>query len=327
MVFLATLIRMYTLQTSNMNYSTLVAYPSNGIFPYAKLGRVVGEWIKMRLDIFRLSLKRKGQKDAFERVTTQGKEFTREEWLRDIFSAQFSFSHKGNKIFFVPEKPDQTGLPDRIITGWLARDKVQNERTPPWEGLAPTEHDAWQASLFMIDPSHHEDGQKLAFEARTDVGGTAPILTSLAGYLNELGPQEPYSISVFPIIRERSFEKFVSEYPNKIKRISYDVAVPNMWTDPNDFTDELKKLRDKGNIGNVKATLESDGAINTDESQLDEIASHVEKGGGKITAKTIDGETYKSDDHAVSEDIETKDTEPESKSFWQRIGDAIDRIF
>lgn len=282
----------------------------------------------MRLFLFRLSLKMRKQQDAFERRKDDGSEFSREEWLRDIFSRQFTFTHHSNDFFFVPESSDQTGLPDYLITGWVARDKEVKERTAPWEGLSPTKHDSWQASLLLIDPRDHDDGQKVAFESRSaDVGKPAPVLASLVDSLSQRGPEEPYSINAFPIIQERSFSRFAAQHVGQIKFITYDVAVPNMFGSPDDFSKEMENLRDAANVARIRAKLESDGAINTDASQLDEIATHVEKGGGKITAQTNNGIKYQSDDHAASEEIDTEGAEAVTPSFWERVKQSLDRIF
>lgn len=281
----------------------------------------------MRLIMFRLSLKPKRQRDVFERKREDGSEFDRKDWLIDKFSRQFSFTHHGNEFFFVPQNAREVGFPDDLIIGWLARDRQQTERTPPWEGLTPTEHQSWQASLLLLDPSEHADGQKLALEQRSDVGGPQPVLASLVESLNDQGPEEPFSVAVFPIIEARSFVRFANLHVGKIKVIEYDVAVPNMFNSPDDFSSELKKLRDNGNVARVKTKLESDGAIDTSASQLDEIAAHVEKGGGKIIAKTTDGERYNSDDHSVSEEIDTSGTDPETPPFWDLVRKALDRIF
>lgn len=277
--------------------------------------------------MFRLSLKGRQQSDAFERKKEDSTEFSREEWLRDVFSQQFSFTHRSNDVFFVPEKSAEIGFPDNLIVGWVARDRPIKGRTPPWEGFSSTERDIWQAALLLIDPTDHEDGQKVAFESRPEVGRPDPILASLAASLSDRGPDEPFSVSVFPIIQARSFARFAAEHQGAIRLITYDVAVPNMFDSPDDFSEEMRRLRDKGNVARVKTRLESDGAINTEGSQLDEIADHVEKGGGKITAKTKDGEYYRSDDHKVSEEIDISGTEPEAPGFWERIKQSLDRIF
>lgn len=281
----------------------------------------------MKLFLFRLSLKARKQKDVFERKKLNGSEFTREEWLRDVFSIQFSFDHRGNEFFFVPERPEQTGLPSALIAGWVARDKEQSERTPPWEGLAPMARRSWQASLLLLDPTEHEDGQKIAFEGRTDVGGAGSVMASLVASLARRESVEPFTPTVFPIIEERSFAKFAESHRGEIKSITYDVAVPNMFGSPDDFSKEMQALRDNGNVARVKTKLESDDAINTTSSHLDEIATHVERGGGTITARTKNGKRYNSNEHSVSEEIDTNDVEPESKSFWERVKQAVDRIF
>jgi hypothetical protein len=282
----------------------------------------------MKLFLFRLSLKAKAQSDAFERKNTDGKGYSREEWLKDIFSKQFAFTHRSKEFFFVPEKPEKTGIRAGLIVGWVARQKEVNERTAPSDGLSPTTHDSWQASLLLIDPTDHQDGQKVAFESRpTDVGQSEPVIASLIGSLNQNSAQEPFSISIFSIIQERSFINFALLHPGKIKSITYDVAVPNMFNGTDDFSNEIRSLRDSANVARIKTRLESDGAINTQGSQLDEIANHVESGGGTISAQTTDGFKYNSNDYAVSEEVETDGAEPQTEAFWLKILAVLDRIF
>lgn len=272
----------------------------------------------LRLFFYRFSLKEKRQRDAFEVRQQDGSVFSREEWLRDFFSRQFTFTHRSNEFFFVPERPEVSGVSPDLVAGWVARDRDQEERTPPWEGLAPTKHQSWRAALLLLDPREHSDGQKLALEYRADVGGTDPIMASLAQHMSA-APEYPFSVAAYPIIEAQSFARFASEHKGAIKSITYDVAVPNMFSSPDDFSAELASLRDTGNVARVLTRLESDGAINTDASQLDEIAEHVERGGGKITAKTRTGKIYRSDDHKVSEIIETSDDEPESQGLSRSL--------
>lgn len=281
----------------------------------------------MKLYLYRFSLKHRPQKDAFERKKENGDDYSREEWIREIFSRDFTFIHHGNIFFFVPESSENTGIDENIIVGWIARDRPVAERTAPWEGLSPTEHQSWRASLIMIDPTHHDDGQKVAFEYRGEVGQPNPVISSLARHVSELGVQEPYSLTAYPIIEDRSFARFAEAHKGEISTIFYDVAMPNMFGGPDDFSEEMRYLRDSANVSRVRTQLKGDGVLNTESTQINEIASHVEKGGGRIKARTIKGTRYNSDDHAVSADVDVDGERPESPSYWARIKGAIDRIF
>jgi hypothetical protein len=281
----------------------------------------------MKLYLYRLSLKTSQQLNVFEPRKINGERYNREEWLRFIFSKTFTFQHQGNSFFFVPELPIATSIDEEVIVGWVARDRSIVERTAPWDGLALTERQSWQASLLMIDPRHHLDGQKVAFEANNYIGKPDSVIASLFKSDWGLEADGPFSINAYPIIQERSFSVFAETHHGKINQITYDVAVPNMFGSPDDFSKELGVLRDEANVSRVTTRLHSDGVINTDTSQLDEIASHVERGGGKITARTRDGQKYNSAQNAVSEDVDVDGVEPKSKTYWERIKGALDRIF
>lgn len=281
----------------------------------------------MRFFLFRFSLKPYRQAELFQRQQGDGLAHTRETWLRERLASQLPFVHRQNELYFVPEASDvRADIPKEIIVGWIARTRAVNERTPPWDGLSLTEHQSWQAALIMIDPRHHEDGQKVAMESRSDIGSPGSILLSLSRALSP-GPDEPFSVTVFPIIEERSFERFAAEHPDSIKTITYEASVPNMFGGADDFSNEMRSLRDEANVSKVKTRLESDGTINIESSRLTEIASHVEKGGGKIKATTTDGLTYNSDEHAAHADVDVSGAEPEDSTFWSKIRAALDRIF
>lgn len=277
----------------------------------------------MRLFHFRVSLKEQ-RVSLFRRTREDGNDFTREEWLRERFATQFEFSHRQTTFFFVPES-SQIGLPDELIVGWIARKREINERTPPWEGLEVAEHHSWQAALMVLDPSHHEDGQKIAMESRSEVGAAEAILASLA---NSLGADvdEPYSVTIYPIIEERSFARFAEEHRNTIRQITYEAAVPNMFGGADDFSNEMRVLRETANVSKVKTRLESDEVIDIDNSKLKEIAKYVERGGGKISARTTDGARYNSNEHAAFTEVPDTD-EPTQASFWENIKQAVEKIF
>lgn len=206
-----------------------------------------------------------------------------------------------------------------------------SERTPPWEGLEPTRHIFWKAALLMIDPSHHDDGQKIAFQQHPEVGKPGPILDALAKRISEPADSfwGPYSVSIYPIIQEKSFSNFAQQHRGKIKEITYEASVPNMFGSPDDFSDEMRVLRDEANVSRVKTKLMSDETLNTEASHLGEVANHVEKGGGEIQAKTLSGETYRSSEHSVSVELQepTSEGKEEEATFWARVVKALDRIF
>ncbi|RCK51909.1 hypothetical protein [Thalassospira xiamenensis] len=285
----------------------------------------------MKLYLHRMNLKKRTQIDIEEFLLHEKSVINRELWLRDVFSKQFEFAYRGSSIFFVPEPSETTTIDPKYIVGWLARDRTMSERSAPWEGLEPKRHLFWKAALILIDPTHHEDGQKIAFQYQQEVGKPEPILDALAKYLSNPLEQSwgPYSVSIYPIIHEKSFFIFAEQHRGKIKEITYEISVPNMFNSPDDFSNEMRDLRDRANVSKVRAKLMSDETINTDASQLSEVAEHVEKGGGEIQAKTISGEHYRSSEHAVS--VEVQEPNPESdedtQGFWNRIGRALSRIF
>ena len=160
----------------------------------------------MDLYLFRLSLKERQQLTLFDNVAESNQ--SREDWIREFCSVRREFLHAKNAFTFVPEKASPH-FPLKLIAGWIARSRVLQEWTPPDEGLSPTHHESWRVAFILIDPTEHQDGQKIALENHADIGGAYPIIKSLVRSMSGLGP---YSAEVFPIIQEASFWRFAEKH-------------------------------------------------------------------------------------------------------------------
>ena len=111
----------------------------------------------MQFQLLRLVLLRRAQPDMFEERGPDGTEITREKWLRRIFTGNIEYQHRGSECHFVPAE-DFDEAP--FIVGRMGRKRKIDENEPPSSGLKETSRDTWKAAIVLIDPRHHDDGQK-----------------------------------------------------------------------------------------------------------------------------------------------------------------------
>ena len=272
----------------------------------------------MDLYFFRLSLK--AQTDLFTYLNDLP---CREKWIRDFFGERREFTHNGNAFVFVPEIPSPV-LPSKLVVGWIARARVVQELTSPDQGLNPIRHESWRAALILIDPTEHQDGQKVALEQHPDVGRPSAILKSLVRAMTIL---DGYSVEVFPIIQEASFWRFAEKHSYKIKSLTFDVAVPNMFDGPDDFADELRKLRDRNNAHTVRTTLVSDSSLNAKAKNIASIIDYTEKGMGAVRAKAVDGSPYNSRDYMKHVKVDADRGMDAGDGFWSKLAAFLDKVF
>lgn len=256
------------------------------------------------------------------------KPLTREEWLRSILSEQFDFKHRTQEFSFVPvPEEERANVPAQYILGWIAKQAVAQERAAPEEGLAPTEHRFWRAAFIMLDPTSHEDGQKLVVEDGSGVGRASSIANSLVAAINGKDGA-PFEGVVHPILEPGSFWRFVDQKNNRIKSISFTLAAPNMFGGKDDLQEELRQLREQENVSQVKATLTSDTTLNARTQRMKEVVDYTEKGAGKLTARAEDGTPYSSEAHVAKRSL---NVEPHSRGrvaeFIRQIGTLLDRLF
>lgn len=278
----------------------------------------------MELHYFRLSLKARSDVDLFEPRSSAGATLTREEWLRHVFAREHHFKHWNNDFVYVPETRLITDEHD-LMLGWIARATTRIELTSPAEGLVPTEHTSWQASLVMVDPTVHADGQRAVMQFDVDVGQPSAVMRSLIRHVSQ-ADVVPFDMQVYPILETGTFWAFMKDHP-QIRSITFDVAVPNMFNGADDFEKELRELRDKENASNVKTTIESDTVLKLDTKRIAEIVDYTEKGAGDLSARTADGKVYNSGEHTLRIKIEIVGAPASKQSIIQQIIAFLGRIF
>jgi hypothetical protein len=277
----------------------------------------------MDLYLFRLTLKEK-EPDLFSVLNNAA--LSREEWLRNVFQREHRFRHYQTNFIYEPELSGAAPSGASLLFGWFGREKRTTERTPPDEGFQPTEHLAWQAVFVAVDPTHHDDGQKIAIENNYDIGRPRAILNSFIREING-DLNSPFYIAAFPIIEKGTFWDFASHHQNEIVSLSFDVAVPNMFDGVSDFERELRALRDNENVSEVDTKLKSDGLLKHNSERISSIINYVERGGGELEAVAFDGAEYKSSDHEAHVSIDTEHHSSNIAQFWRDLRNLIDRVF
>lgn len=238
-------------------------------------------------ELFHLSLIERDQGDLFVN------QMTREAWLKHTLDSAFIFSHREKDFHWVPV---DTG--SHLIAGNVARTHKRVHHTPPEDGAIEVVSDEWQGSLVILDPSHHQDGQKLSFERDQTVGRPRAVLQSLLTAVN-MRTDAPYAIEPKPIFNKASFWSWSAAHENKVRRIAFEFVVPNMWGSASDLDEELKALGAIG-VQKAKTAFESPDGIDTTAKPIKEAIEYAAKGAGSVTAKAQNGDTYASTDDAAT---------------------------
>ena len=219
----------------------------------------------------------------FEQKSTTGVSLTRDEWLRLVFGSEIVFIHRGHEFHFVPEgvNPDPS-----YIVGKIGRKIVLRENAPPNANFIPIESEHWRASRMILDPSAHEDGQKLAFEIIGAIGAPLPIVKSLANHLNE-SREHPYIVEANAIIDPQSFWDFEKQNRGQITSITFELIAPNMWGSVDELHKELISVRDTEKAREMIVTLKNEDGLKLDsDSRIEQTLNYAMKGGGSVKART-----------------------------------------
>ena len=126
-------------------------------------------------------------------------------------------------------------------------------------------------------------------------------------------PQEPYELSVAPIIDANTFWNFVNANPNAVTNVRFDLIPPNMFDGPENMDKEMKELRDAEKARKIKLELENPDSLNLDTPRIHGIVDYAAQGGGDIRARAKGSKTYNSKQKIKTHRIEDAD-DPQSRN-------------
>lgn len=243
-------------------------------------------------ELFHLSLIERDQGDFFL------PRFSRAEWITRVLAEPFTFEHRNKSFHWVPKEASEG-----LVAGTVARVHRRVHHTPPEEGAVEVASDEWQGSLVLIDPTEHDDGQKVSFERDQTVGRPRAVLQSLLAALNATA-NAPYAVEPKPIFDQRSFWAWSSAHENRVRRITFDFVVPNMWHSASNLDEELRALKGIG-VQRAKVTYEGPDEIEATSEIIKDGVDYASKGGGTVTAKATNGDKFTSTEQTKTVSLPT----------------------
>lgn len=176
--------------------------------------------------------------------------------------------------------------------GLIQKTKIHELHEPPEKGGREISKEEWQGAYVIVDPTHHDEGQRIAVENDV-VGRPSALIKSLSRYIN-LHDEAPYQIEIEPLWDASRFWAFASIHGNIMKKIEFDFVVPNMWDTEGDLDADL---RDTGNITGaerVSVGFRSEHGVSTDNQKVREGVEYAERGAGTLAARAMDGSRFRS---------------------------------
>lgn len=242
-------------------------------------------------ELFRLSLLEKDpHNDLLAKELWQ---LSRKEWLEKVFSEEVSLNSYGSEFHYVPA-PEHSDK--KVLLGRVGRHVSRAENKPPEEGLEEFIHDTWLASLIVLDPTHHEDGQKLAIQSNSHVGAPSSLMKNMIGAINEKYAYGPYHIEIGQIFETQSFWSYVGENKGNVTSVTFDLVAPNMFGGSDDWDNDIRALRDDEKIQKMQLSLKSDDGLELETERIRQAVNYAEKTSGKIRASAKDKPSYNSTD-------------------------------
>ncbi len=216
------------------------------------------------------------------------------------------FEHYNNTFHYVP---DSSAVGLSVLLGRLGRPFESDENLAPDQQLQATVHYGWKAAVVVVDPTAHDDGQKVMMNHDTLVGNPLPLLSALVGQINSSQTLGPYSISVDPIFEASSFFAFAKENEGDITSLTFDLTVPNMFGGSDGLSTWLRDTNRQENAESVTLKLKNREGLKADTPDVREAVDYATKGGGRVKATTRRGKQFDSKDRAKTTKLAGDDTD------------------
>jgi len=266
---------------------------------------------KRKFTIFHLSLKPIKQRDI-ETV-----DISREKWIRQCLSNNFVFYHRNSPFTWVAKND----LGNHIF-GVIQRERLHESHLPPAQGGGEIINHEWIGAYVIIDPTHHDLGQRVAFENDT-IGDPDGILQSLIKYLNSK-PETPYIMNSAPIFNPKEFWMYATKNDHRLRTINFRFIAPNMWGTRNALEEDLAETKNQTNANEIDVKLSAEDGVDADSKIIQDGVEYIQRGAGRITAKSMTGEKFDSDGEITQTTIpKDESSSEETRGIFIRLLDII----
>lgn len=242
---------------------------------------------------------------------------SREQWLREALKVEFTFSGWGGReLVWLPKRVD-----DGLIFGLIQGRSPYAHHESPNAGGGETISDMWQGAYFFLDPTHHDDGQKLAIE--NDVLGKPRALAkALFDHLNDRS-DAPYTTIPELIFDENDFWRFSTDNGDILRYIRFRFVVPNMWGPQNDLDEDLKETGTETGAELVDVTFSAKSGVTTRNQKVRTAVEYTQRGAGEIRAKSLTGDSYSSNTKPTTKSVPNADLDDASDEAISAIAARV----
>ena len=237
-------------------------------------------------------------------------DLSREDWIRAVLSERFIFPYRGgDMLYWVPLFSDKT-----IIVGIIEKSLERLQHLSPDMGGLEIKRQEWQGAYVIIDPTHHEDGQKMAVE--NDIVGTPHSLSAyLAKYINSR-IDRPFEFEPNEIFDSNDYLEFIVSNGPQLKYIKFHFVIPNMWNSKGKLDKGLRETGIETGTEEVDLTFKSRRGLDGDSDRVLEGVDYAANGAGSVRAKAINGQKFNSFQRPTTSQILTEEDIVESPESW-----------
>jgi hypothetical protein len=234
---------------------------------------------------------------------------SREDWIRRVLEEGFEFPYFGGAtLHWVPQKSTSD-----FILGIVERPRDRLQHLPPEMGGGEVFKEEWQGAFVIIDPRHHEDGQKMAVE-NDIVGAPTAIVKYLSNYFNTL-EERPYEFEARAIFDSSDFDLFLKTNGNLLRHVKFRFVVPNMWNSAGRIDEELRGTGKETGAEEVDVTFKSRRGLKGNSERVREGVEYTAKGAGMVRATAVNGAKYSSSKSPSKSRVEAPDPDSRESVF------------
>lgn len=245
-------------------------------------------------------------------------EQTRQEFLREVFSQRWDFTHR--KRVYTYDPIPETG---EFIGGIVGREIAEFRNDGPDTHWSLIEQKHWPIAYLSVDLGERE--QIAAVQHHSRVGSPRGLLESLLEHVVKQEQYARWKPSIEYISKAADFWKAAESFAGRITSLSFTFVPPNMLGAKQAIDDLVRAASDEANSEETELKLKNpSGHLFASGDLVEASVSTATAGGGEVVMKAGKAVIFSSAKNRMTKDIDAEEIPAPSnidqvRAFFRRL--------
>jgi hypothetical protein len=206
---------------------------------------------------------------------------SRSEYLRQAFSKDRTFFHRGRPFVFKPMALKD----DRYVAGHFSRERPVQVHGGPDEDFPERLADNWELAFAILNFTAGD--QRAAMEVNRNVGDAVGLMSSFMGTLPQVEGFHGYTVYVLPLFNEEEYWEVVEKNEGSLTEAEFVLIPPNAFEANKALANLVQAVNEQSKSERSQHRfMNKEGNLDAKNEQLAGLADTAINGAGEATLRS-----------------------------------------